>query len=205
MRHLDSRLSTDLRWNQRLSDLSFAALLAQWPSAKACVRAPPSIPASSIHCFFMFFFVCFERKGLGVRKSRERKRNAFFFQFLSRRHMAQVKLAFTATWGLLPAHVQATFSSWTVPSSSHAMAQRNPCIRLPRPARKDTQQKSPFYSTFSLWNSLPAELQRQQALISCSFSLRVTLSDSWPVVACCDCSIPAYAPIPIPPRLSHSQ
>ena len=35
---------------------------------------------------------------------------------------------------------------------------RNPCIRLPRP-RKDTQRKSPFYSTFSLWNSLPAELQ----------------------------------------------
>ena len=78
---------------------------------------------------------------------------------LSRRQVAQVKLAFTATRGLLPAHLQATFSSWTVPSSSHAMAQRNPCIRLPRP-RKDTQRKSPFYSTFSLWNSLPTELQR---------------------------------------------
>ena len=78
---------------------------------------------------------------------------------LSRRQVASVKLAFTATRGLLPAHLQATFSSWTVPSSSHAMAQRNPCIRLPRP-RKDTQRKSPFYSTFSLWNSLPTELQR---------------------------------------------
>ena len=78
---------------------------------------------------------------------------------LSRRQVAQVKLAFTATRGLLPAHLQDTFSSWTVPSSSHAMAQRNPCIRLPRP-RKDTQRKSPFYSTFSLWNSLPTELQR---------------------------------------------
>ena len=78
---------------------------------------------------------------------------------LSRRQVAQVKLAFTATRGLLPAHLQATFSSWTVPSSSHAMAQRNPCIRLPRP-RKDTQRKSPFYSTFSLWSSLPTELQR---------------------------------------------
>ena len=78
---------------------------------------------------------------------------------LSRRQVAQVKLAFTATRGLLPAHLQATFSSWTVTSSSHAMAHRNPCIRLPRP-RKDTQRKSPFYSTFSLWNSLPTELQR---------------------------------------------
>ena len=75
------------------------------------------------------------------------------------RQVAQVKLAFTATWGILPAHLQAAFSSWTVPSSFHAMAQRNPCIRLPRPW-KDTQRKSPFYSTFYLWNSLPAELQR---------------------------------------------
>ena len=60
---------------------------------------------------------------------------------LSRRQVAQVKLAFTATRDLLPAHLQATFSSWTVPSSSHAMAQRNPCIRLPRP-RKDTQRNT---------------------------------------------------------------
>ena len=80
---------------------------------------------------------------------------------LSRRQVApaQVKLAFTATRGLLPAHLQATFSSWTVPSSFHVMAQRNPCTRLPRPG-KDIERKSPFYSTFSLWNSLPAELQR---------------------------------------------
>ena len=108
---------------------------------------------------------------------------------LSRRQVAQVKLAFTATRGLLPAHLQATFSSWTVPSSSHAMAPRNPCIRLPRP-RKDTQRKSPFYSTFSLWNSLPKNYRDQRTLIPCSFSLRLTLPDPWPLVACCNCSIP---------------
>ena len=118
---------------------------------------------------------------------------------LSRRQVAQVKLAFTATQGLLPAHLQATFSSGTVPSSSHAMAQRNPCIHLPRP-RKDTQRKSPFYSTFFLCGTLFQQNYRdQRALIPCSFSLRVPLSDPWSVVARCDRSIPVYAPIPIPP------
>ena len=77
---------------------------------------------------------------------------------LSRRQVARVKPAFTATRGLLPAHLQATFSLWTVPSSSHMTCdgptQSMYPYRLPRwRPRKDTQRKSPFYSTFSLWNS----------------------------------------------------
>ena len=61
---------------------------------------------------------------------------------LSRRQVAQVKLAFTATRCLLPAHLQATFSSWTVPSSSHAMAQRNPCIRFTTPTERHPTEVS---------------------------------------------------------------
>ena len=122
---------------------------------------------------------------------------------LSKRQVTQVKLAFTATRGLLPAHLQAT-SSWTVPSSSHAMAQRNPCIRLHAHGKtpNGSRHSTPLFLCGTLFQQ---NYRDQRALIPCSFSLRVTLSDPWPVVACCDRSIPVYAPIPIPPRLSHSQ
>ena len=78
----------------------------------------------------------------------------------SRRKASQVRLAQAAVRGRLPDHLLGTFSSWTVPASTHSMPQRShQIIRLPRP-KKEIQRRSPLYCAFTLWNSLPADLQR---------------------------------------------
>ena len=57
-------------------------------------------------------------------------------------------------------HLLGTFSSWTVPASIHSMLQRSrQILRLPRP-KKEIQRRSPLYSAFTLWNSLPVDLQK---------------------------------------------
>ena len=76
----------------------------------------------------------------------------------SGRKPSQVRLAQAAVRGRLPDHLLGTFSSWTLPASIHSMPQRShQIIRLPRP-KKEIQWRTPFYSAFTLWNSLPADL-----------------------------------------------
>ena len=78
----------------------------------------------------------------------------------SRRKASQVRLAQAAVRGRLPDHLLGTFSSWTVPASIHSMPQRSrQILRLPRP-KKEIQRRSPLYSAFTLWNSLPVDLQK---------------------------------------------
>ena len=57
-------------------------------------------------------------------------------------------------------HLLETFSSRTVPALPHSIQQRSRQImRLPRP-KKEVQRRSPLYCAPTLWNSLPADLQK---------------------------------------------
>ena len=120
---------------------------------------------------------------------------------LSRRQVARVKLAFTATRGLLPAHLQATglcpVHPMRWPNAIHLSVYHDHG-KTPNGSRHSTL-------LFLCGTLFQQNYRDQRALIPCSFSYRLTLSHPWPVVACCDRSIPVYVPIPIPPRLSHSQ
>ena len=110
---------------------------------------------------------------------------------LSRRQVAQVKLAFTATRGgvsylltfkppsprgLCPVHLM----RW--PNAIHVSVYH---------AHGKTPNGS-LHSTllFPCGTLFQQNYRGQRTLIPCSFSLRLTLSDPWPVVACCNCSIP---------------
>lgn len=90
-----------------------------------------------------------------------------------RRQFAQIKFCFNALYrdSRLPEHLKQAVSVWTSSQtpSSHHMTLRGGSVRLPRPWT-NCQKSSPFYSAFSLWNTLPSNVQTSASLTTVSYS-----------------------------------
>ena len=83
----------------------------------------------------------------------------------SRRKASQVRLAQAAVRGRLPDHLLGTFSSWTVPASTHSMPQRShQIIRLPR-SKKEIQRRSPVHCILLLHCRTPCRPTYQECQI----------------------------------------
>ncbi len=78
-----------------------------------------------------------------------------------RRRLAQTLFVYKVQNDLLPDHLKLNLSHWFVsekPEPSRYPSRRGHTLELPR-ANKSVLQRSPFYSAFSLWNTLPDHLR----------------------------------------------
>ena len=76
----------------------------------------------------------------------------------SRRELCQTKFCIKAFKSRLPNHLQVAVLSWIPRTATHQMALRQSPVRLPLP-KKNILIRSPFYSAFRTWNSLPQDLR----------------------------------------------
>ena len=82
---------------------------------------------------------------------------------LARRRIAHCRFCRRLLADRLPAHLQDVFADWLPAPSTHAMSRRSTSIRLPRP-KKTISERSPLYSSFVIWNSLPSKIQENPTL-----------------------------------------
>ena len=57
-----------------------------------------------------------------------------------------------------PPHMAEALSPWLTTPANHSMTLRGNAVRLPRP-KTEVMRKSPFYTAFLTWNTLPPNLQ----------------------------------------------
>ena len=84
---------------------------------------------------------------------------------LARRRIAQCRFCRRLLADRLPAHLQNVFADWlpAAATSTHEMSRRSTSIRLPRP-KKTILERSPLYSSFVIWNSLPSKIRENPTL-----------------------------------------
>ena len=76
----------------------------------------------------------------------------------ARRSISQCKLCYLLISNHQPVHLQNAFQLWLPTASTHSMSCRSSTVRLPRP-KKSVMKNSPFYASFSTWNSLPPSIR----------------------------------------------